>query len=61
MVTLRIFIATIFCRYTFVLEDPNEQVSDLSCVNAQLTEHPFARSSALVRGSSVEWSRPGSA
>jgi hypothetical protein len=30
MVTLRVFIATVFLRYTFVLEDPNEIVSDLS-------------------------------
>jgi hypothetical protein len=29
IVTLRVFIATIFRRYTFVLENPNEKVSDL--------------------------------
>jgi hypothetical protein len=35
MVTLRIFVATIFRRYTFVLEeDPTKPVSDLSLANS---------------------------
>ena len=33
MVTVRIYIATIFRRYTFVLEDPNGEVSDPSFTN----------------------------
>jgi hypothetical protein len=33
MVTLRVFVATVFRRYTFVPENPNEQVSDLSFAN----------------------------
>jgi hypothetical protein len=33
MVKLRVIIATIFRRYTFVLEKPNEKVSDFSFAN----------------------------
>ena len=35
---LQIFIATIFRRYTFVLEDPKKPVSRLTLINSSLIE-----------------------
>ena len=59
MVTLRIFIATIFRRYTFVLEeDSTKPVGPHSLANPsrQLSIF-FACGSPLVRGFSVDQSR----
>ena len=36
ILALRIFIATIFCCYTFVLEDPTKQVSNHSLTNTSV-------------------------
>ena len=55
-VALRIYIATVLRRYTFVLEDPNEKVNDFSITNPPppSTEYLFACSSALAKGSPVD-------
>ena len=55
---LQIFVATIFRRYAFVLEDPEKHVSDLTLARPLRTDRvSFARSSTLSRDSSVDQSR----